>query len=321
MYEPVYGNYVGIVINDQDPEHRNRLQVYIPNISNTLYSDWNERVGQENIEDITFRTFEDGIFSESIKKRLMDVLPWAEGMAPIFGGGTSGHVSTSTGKASTVIESSIEGETFDSDPNETLTPDNAPPFEEGEEPVELSQGTSVPRSEWFDTSGDADNQPFNSGGGTVVDQSGMAPVEPELPSWNDEVKGEVTTPLTDNRAASPTISVAVGDEADNKANQSGNDIIGPDPDEALPPVDSGFLDQVESLTLDGGTLEDGSVPVRRQYAGTRALPNTHEKGYYSKPVVGAKVWVSFYGGDIQRPIYFASVLESNSYAAASQPLP
>jgi len=39
-------------------------------------------------------------------------------------------------------------------------------------------------------------------------------------------------------------------------------------------------------------------------------------GFFSKPVVGAKVWVFFHGGDIQRPVYFASVLERHSVAAA-----
>ena len=179
-----------------------------------------------------------------------------------------------------------------------------------------SRSNSLPE-DWFDTSGDAKFP--SSGSGRVASLQGFSPVEPDLPSWNDEVKGEPTTPLTSNRMASPSISITIADEVDRKANQSRNDIIGPDPDEPLPEIEPGFIDEVEALMLDDGTSEEGSIPVRRQYGGTRALPSTHEKGFFSKPVVGAKVWVSFYGGDIQRPIYFASVLESNSVAAANQP--
>ncbi len=35
-------------------------------------------------------------------------------------------------------------------------------------------------------------------------------------------------------------------------------------------------------------------------------------GFTSIPYMGSKVWVFFIGGDVQRPVYFASVYEPNN---------
>jgi hypothetical protein len=43
-------------------------------------------------------------------------------------------------------------------------------------------------------------------------------------------------------------------------------------------------------------------------------------GFFSRPAVGAKVWVFFYDGDVQRPVYFASVQEATNYQVANQNL-
>lgn len=96
MYDKVLGNHIGIVVNDQDPEKRSRLQVFIPHLSNTIYSGWNDQ-----LTDVSFKTFESGIFSPEIIQKLKDVLPWAESAVPCFGGGTSGHVNSFLGKAIT----------------------------------------------------------------------------------------------------------------------------------------------------------------------------------------------------------------------------
>jgi hypothetical protein len=44
-------------------------------------------------------------------------------------------------------------------------------------------------------------------------------------------------------------------------------------------------------------------------------------GMYSRPVVGSKVWVFFHGGDVQRPVYFASTLERHGVVANYQAEP
>ena len=36
------GMYLGIVVQNNDPERRGRVKVFIPHLAATLYSDWNE---------------------------------------------------------------------------------------------------------------------------------------------------------------------------------------------------------------------------------------------------------------------------------------
>ena len=79
---------IGLVINNQDPDNRGRVQVFIPQLTN-LYTDWNQ-----NKENIKFRTLDSDIFSPEIIQRLSDVLPWADVASPFFGGGTASPVNT-----------------------------------------------------------------------------------------------------------------------------------------------------------------------------------------------------------------------------------
>jgi hypothetical protein len=54
----------------------------------------------------------------------------------------------------------------------------------------------------------------------------------------------------------------------------------------------------------GANMARSSTPQ----AGGTGSPN----GTFSIPNVGAKVWVFFYGGDIQKPVYFGSVVEPSA---------
>ena len=105
--------HVGLVVNDQDPENRNRLQIFIPHLTNTVFKGWNDE-----LKDISFKTFETGPFSSTLKNKLMEVLPWAEAAVPTFGGGTSGRINTSTGK--TVTSGNLD-EATDGNPTATTT--------------------------------------------------------------------------------------------------------------------------------------------------------------------------------------------------------
>jgi hypothetical protein len=79
--------YVGLVVNNKDPIKKGRVQVFIPHITNTLYTGWNE-----TNKNIKFRTFDSDVFTPEITQRLIDTLPWAEVAAPFFGGGTGAPV-------------------------------------------------------------------------------------------------------------------------------------------------------------------------------------------------------------------------------------
>ena len=96
--EPVYGNHIGIVINQEDPEYRGRVQIYIPYLTNTIYAGWNQ-----DLKDKKFKNLgaDSGDLTPEVVEKLRNVLPWAECAAPIFGGGTSATYNPSTGKIST----------------------------------------------------------------------------------------------------------------------------------------------------------------------------------------------------------------------------
>jgi hypothetical protein len=97
MLEKLNNIYIGLVINNKDPKGRGRVQVFIPNITNTLYKNWNE-----NTKDIKFRTLDSDIFNPEITQRLIDVLPWSEVTMPFFGGGTGAPVNTQTNEPTPV---------------------------------------------------------------------------------------------------------------------------------------------------------------------------------------------------------------------------
>jgi hypothetical protein len=92
--------------------------------------------------------------------------------------------------------------------------------------------------------------------------------------------------------------------------------------------------ELNSDNVAGGTFaQTGSSgntepnPVRHCYWDAMAencVQNTgagSPNGMYSRPVVGSKVWVFFQGGDVQRPVYFASTLERHGVAANYQAEP
>ena len=95
----VYGNHIGIVINQEDPEYRGRVQIYIPYLTNTLYAGWNEQLKDKKFKNLGGDG--GGDLTPEIIEKLRNVLPWAECAAPIFGGGTSATYNPSTGRTST----------------------------------------------------------------------------------------------------------------------------------------------------------------------------------------------------------------------------
>lgn len=93
----VFGNHIGLVINSNDPEQRNRVQVYVPYLSTTVYKEWNDLAVDRQIRQGDVSSIEKQSPVISIEKqsptlwhRLKELLPWAEAAMPLFGiGGTS----------------------------------------------------------------------------------------------------------------------------------------------------------------------------------------------------------------------------------------
>lgn len=89
------GNYLGLVVGDQDPDQRGRVQVFIPHIMAALYEGWNQ-----DGRDISFNVTGDNIptgLTKPIIDKLQKILPWAECAAPIFGAGPAGKYDPNTG--------------------------------------------------------------------------------------------------------------------------------------------------------------------------------------------------------------------------------
>lgn len=98
---------IGLVVNNQDPDNRGRVQVFIPQLTN-LYNGWNQ-----NKQDIKFRTLDSDVFSPEIIQRLSDVLPWADVASPFFGGGTAAPVNTYTTEPETTPTGPVEVDASD----------------------------------------------------------------------------------------------------------------------------------------------------------------------------------------------------------------
>ena len=103
------GMYLGIVIQNNDPDYRGRVKVYVPHIQANVYQSW-----YEEIQDKSFRFLGNNIKSEleKILPELKTILPWAENAMPSVGASGSGrynahdHVGT--------ISDSNRNETIDS---------------------------------------------------------------------------------------------------------------------------------------------------------------------------------------------------------------
>jgi hypothetical protein len=85
-----YGNYLGLCIDNNDPQKRGRVQIFIPHIMPALYDNWNE-VGQ----DIEILAVGDNLPSSlptQMVEKLKKILPWAEGASPIMGTSAPGSL-------------------------------------------------------------------------------------------------------------------------------------------------------------------------------------------------------------------------------------
>ena len=90
-------NYLGIVINNNDPEYRGRVQVFVPHIMPALYEGWNKDGNDINISCVG-DNIENSLNSE-IVDRLQKILPWAEAASPIIGSSAPGGVLQAVGSA------------------------------------------------------------------------------------------------------------------------------------------------------------------------------------------------------------------------------
>jgi hypothetical protein len=105
-YPRFYGNYLGIIVQNNDPERRGRVKVFVPHISPIVYKDW-----VENNKDVSFKFIGENLDSDIslILSDLKKILPWATVSLPIVGEVASGRYND-TSKYGTTSDSNDFGE-------------------------------------------------------------------------------------------------------------------------------------------------------------------------------------------------------------------
>jgi hypothetical protein len=90
MANTYFGNHIGICINNNDPERRGRVQIFVPHIMPTLYEGWNKDGNDINITCVG-SNLQNGLTNDQITK-LRQILPWAEAASPVCGGSAPGNL-------------------------------------------------------------------------------------------------------------------------------------------------------------------------------------------------------------------------------------
>lgn len=93
------GNYLGIVVQNNDPLRQGRVKVFVPHISPTVYKNWTDTQDK----DFSFKFIGKNINSDlsNIIDDLKKVLPWATQSMPIIGETASGRYNDTTKYATT----------------------------------------------------------------------------------------------------------------------------------------------------------------------------------------------------------------------------
>jgi hypothetical protein len=96
--------YLGLCINNNDPEKRGRVQVFVPHIMATLYDGWNKD-GNDITINCVGNNMPNGLTSDQLVK-LQQILPWAECASPIIGTSSPGNLLT---QAATALGNAVVG--------------------------------------------------------------------------------------------------------------------------------------------------------------------------------------------------------------------
>lgn len=89
-----YGNYLGIVIQTNDPEFRGRVKVWVPYVSATVYDGWNKDRKDKKFKHLGKNV--DSPITGQLLEDLKNILPWAEYVAPTIGATGSGTYNASS---------------------------------------------------------------------------------------------------------------------------------------------------------------------------------------------------------------------------------
>ena len=168
-----YGNYMGIVVQNNDPDRRGRCKVYIPHVSITVYEKWNK-----NPRDKRFKFLGDNLTSSlnDIIDDVKDILPWAECAVPITGGvGTgrynafdkTGSISDSNRLEETDPDVDSSGKVIDPDTKYALNKDGI-----GEKPARVYEVEELKLTDAWNDNGGSGNYRSAGESGLGFSESG-----------------------------------------------------------------------------------------------------------------------------------------------------
>jgi len=414
-YKPVYGNYIGVVVDNNDPLSRGRVKIFIPHLSNTLYANWNA-----DQKDKTFKSFE---FSGTLANDIKDVLPWAESSIPIFGGGTSGPVrnlgngnyqaipnkadqtsaSEAAAQAKALANPSPLFNNKNGDPatansaavqNPPTSLDSVPDCvakflygiaaaETGVSPTGSITNNNiayVSTEAYKNSNNQVGNNStvrniYNSNGGDLAAAQAQGgdygPFQFNAEnaktfgvSYTDSMTNQTvglanylakTDPTTYNSLVDNCNDPTTANQAMMDARYSNFGKLFNAPRDTYNDGQSSFMNAINldtntvksniaaldssdkfnqnrenlasGISADGQNVSDTTpTPVRNWNdvaSGFKATPHGggnygSPNGVFSRPTVGAKVWVFFYGGDVMRPVYFGAVTEGIGQQVATQ---
>ena len=104
MNYPTYNSmYMGIVIQNNDPQYRGRVKVFVPHVTPTVYKNWTENSDQQPAVDRVFKFIGSNVGSDltNIIDDLKLILPWAEVSSPVAGESSAGRYHAASKLATT----------------------------------------------------------------------------------------------------------------------------------------------------------------------------------------------------------------------------
>ena len=94
-------NFLGIVVQNNDPEKRGRVKVFVPHINIALYTKWNQDFKTGEDKHFVFPDKATNPDLDLVMDYLKNALPWAEIALPPFGGASTGRYNAALRKGST----------------------------------------------------------------------------------------------------------------------------------------------------------------------------------------------------------------------------
>ena len=147
------GNYLGIVVQNNDPSKRGRVKVFVPHVTAAVYEGW-DRI----LKDKKFKFIGQNIDSDlsHIIDNLKQILPWAECAAPLVGASGSGRYNSFNERGTISDSNKIVG-TF---PNSIESKYNLNTEGVGEKPARVYETEELKVSDAF-TSTESTGSPRN----------------------------------------------------------------------------------------------------------------------------------------------------------------